>query len=70
MSKIPVDFNNQVIDDNYNKSLEYCVPRPEKIIIIHIRPKTPWEYSRSLWAIWEYAYEGESEVKNYNLGKL
>ena len=65
MSKIPVEFNNNVIDkENYNKSLEYCIPRPEKKIVIHIRPKTPWEYARSLWAIWEYLYEGEPEVIN------
>jgi hypothetical protein len=62
MSKIQVEINNKVIEkESFVKMLEFCVPRPEKKIIINIRPRTPWSFPISLWSAYDYQYEGEPE---------
>lgn len=41
--------------------LKYCQPRPEKKKIINIRPRTPWIFPISIWAAYDYTFEGDSE---------
>jgi hypothetical protein len=41
--------------------LKYCLPRPEKMKEINIRPRTPWIFPISIWAAYDYTYEGDSE---------
>jgi hypothetical protein len=63
MSKIEVEINNQVIEkDTFIKLLDFCFPRPEKKLIIVTRPRTPWTFPISIWAMYDYQYEGEPEV--------
>jgi hypothetical protein len=66
MNKIDVEINNQVVEkDTFINLLKYCVPRPEKKLLIITRPRTPWTFPKSIWAMYDYQYEGETEVSNY-----
>lgn len=47
---------------SYKKVLQFCEPRPEKEKLIINRPRTPWEFKISIWAAWDYSYEGEPDV--------
>lgn len=59
-------MNPNVIDPkSYKKILQFCEPRPEKEKLIVQRPRTPWEYKISIWAAWDYNYDGESDVNKY-----
>src|SRR5207253_2296575 len=55
------EINTNIIDSQYKKVLKYCVPRPEKKLNIHIKPRTPWIFGISVWYYYEYAYEGDNE---------
>lgn len=63
MARDMVEINNNVIDfNNYEKRIDHCIPRPEKIINFIIKPRTPWTFPISIWANNDYSLEGESEV--------
>jgi len=56
-------INPIVIDPkSYKKVLQFCEPRPEKEKLVINRPRTPWEFKISIWAAYDYNYEGESDV--------
>jgi len=64
VAKLNIILNPNVIDaKTYKKILQFCEPRPEKEKLIINRPRTPWEYKISIWAAWDYNYDGESDVK-------
>jgi len=64
LAKSVAEINPHVIDsDNYRKMIQYCEPRPEKKIIQKVRPRTPWSFPISIWAIYDISFEGESEVR-------
>ena len=66
MSKIHVNYNTNVIDENYRKLFKFCIPRPEKIINKFIKPRTPWSFPISIWAYYGYDY---NDVSNYYLNQ-
>ena len=61
ISKISVKVNQNVINENYMKTILYSEPRPEKIIDKFVKPRTPWSFPISIWAYYGYEYEGVSE---------
>ena len=61
ISKIPVKVNQNVINENYMKTILFSEPRPEKIIDKFVKPRTPWSFPISIWAYYGYSYEGLSE---------
>ena len=61
VGKLSVEINNNVIDEYYRKTLKYCEPRPERKFNQFIKPRTPWTYSVSIWAYYDYKYEGEPD---------
>lgn len=61
VGKVVSDINSHVIDDYYKSMLRYCHPRPLKIIEDEERIRTPWTFPISIWAQYDYKYEGESE---------
>ena len=61
ISKIPVRVNQNVINENYMKTILFSEPRPEKIIDKFIKPRTPWSFPISIWAYYGYEYDGLSE---------
>ena len=59
-----VDVNPEVISiPGYIKMIKFCVPRPENILNLKKRPKTPWSFPVSIWAWYGYDYNGETEDK-------
>ncbi|MCQ2819743.1 MAG: hypothetical protein MJ252_20960, partial [archaeon] len=56
-----VSVNHQVINELYRSNLRYTQPRPVKIINRFVKPRTPWTYPISIWAYYDYDYEGDSE---------
>lgn len=63
VAKLSIIINPNVIDSKMFKTmLQFCQPRPEKEALIINRPRTPWEYKISIWAAWDYSWEGESKV--------
>jgi Ran GTPase-activating protein (RanGAP) involved in mRNA processing and transport len=61
LRKINVEMNNKVVDKNFFKMFNYCDPRPEKNVFQFTKPRTPWNFTKSMWASYEYKYEGEAE---------
>ena len=61
ISKVHVKVNQNVINENYMKTILYSEPRPEKIIDKFVKPRTPWSFPISIWAYYGYEYEGVSE---------
>jgi hypothetical protein len=61
VGKIPVKLNDNVIDKNYTSLLQTCQPRPKPYIFVPNKIRVPWKYPVSLWAMYGYAYEGDSE---------
>ena len=53
--------NHNVITENYIKNIKFSEPRPLKIINRFIKPRTPWTFPISIWAYYDYEYEGDSE---------
>jgi hypothetical protein len=67
VAKINVDINSNVIDNStYRKLLKFCEPRPERKVHKKVRPRTPWSFPISIWAAYEYQYDGDSEVRKEN----
>lgn len=61
VGKNHVEINNRVIDDYFRKALKYCEPRPERNFNLFIKPRTPWTFPVSIWAQYEYKFEGDPE---------
>ena len=61
ISKVHVKVNQNVINENYMKTILFSEPRPEKIIDKFVKPRTPWSFPISIWAYYGYSYEGLSE---------
>ena len=61
ISKVPVKVNQNVINENYMKTILFSEPRPAKIIDKFVKPRTPWSFPISIWAYYGYEYEGVSE---------
>ena len=61
ISKVHVKVNQNVINENYMKTILFSEPRPEKIIDKFVKPRTPWSFPISIWAYYGYDYEGVSE---------
>ena len=61
ISKITVKVNKLVINDEYRKMINFCEPRPEKIVNKFIKPRTPWTYPVSIWAYYDYEYDDVPE---------
>ena len=61
ISKITVKVNKLVINDEYRKMINFCEPRPEKIVNKFIKPRTPWTYPISIWAYYDYEYDDVPE---------
>ena len=61
ISKKTVKPNHNVITENYIKNIKFTEPRPLKIINKFIKPRTPWTFPISIWAYYDYEYEGDSE---------
>ena len=59
--KIEVKFNKNVITDDYRKLIQFCQPRPEKLINKFVKPKTPWSFEISIWAYYGYNHNDVSE---------
>jgi hypothetical protein len=64
VGKTHAEINPNVIDSTtYKKLIKFCEPRPEKKNIIIRKVRTPWTFPISIWASYDYNYEGDSEVK-------
>ena len=61
ISKKTINVNRNVVDENYIKQLKFSEPRPLKIINKFVKPRTPWIFPISIWAYYDYDYEGDSE---------
>ena len=61
LSRMPVKVNQNVINENYMKTILFSEPRPEKIIDKFVKPRTPWSFPISIWAYYGYEYDGISE---------
>ena len=61
LSKLQVKVNQNVINENYMKTISFSEPRPEKIIDKFVKPRTPWSFPISIWAYYGYDYDGISE---------
>ena len=61
ISKKIVRENHNVISENYIKMTRFTEPRPLRIINKFIKPRTPWTFPVSIWAYYDYEFEGESE---------
>ena len=49
------------VDINYRSSLKFCVPRPPRHFDRFVKPRTPWAFPSSIWAKYDYSYEGYSD---------
>ena len=61
ISKKIVKVNLNVVDEDYHKNIRFTEPRPLRIINKFVKPRTPWTYPISIWAYYDYEYEGEPE---------
>ena len=61
ISKKSIKVNMNVVDEDYHKNIKYSEPRPLKLINKFVKPRTPWTYPISIWAYYDYEYEGEPE---------
>ena len=61
ISKIIVKVNKNVINDEYRKLINFCEPRPEKILNKFIKPRTPWIFPNSIWAYYDFEYNDVNE---------
>jgi Ran GTPase-activating protein (RanGAP) involved in mRNA processing and transport len=61
VGNIHVDINRNVLDEYNRKTMKYCLPRPKRNFNKFIKPRTPWTFAISLWANFNYEYEGDSE---------
>lgn len=61
LNRKELGINPAVIDENYLKRFYNCEPRPEKILVKHERPRTPWIFPVSIWATYGYNYDDETE---------
>ena len=61
ISKVHVKVNQNVVNENYMKTILFSEPRPAKIIDKFVKPRTPWSFPKSIWAYYGYEYEGISE---------
>ena len=52
--KITVKVNKNVINEEYRKMINFCEPRPERILNKFIKPRTPWIFPISIWAYYDY----------------
>ncbi len=50
----------EIIDEDFKIKLKHCVPRPEKINKLKLRPRTPWIFPDSIWAFYGYSFEGNT----------
>ncbi len=57
-----IEINPKVIDiKDFNKLIQYCIPRPEIILFKKKKERIPWKFEMSIWAYYKYNYEGEDE---------
>ena len=61
ISKIIVKVNKNVVNEEYRKMINFCEPRPERILNKFIKPRTPWIFPNSIWAYYDYEYNDVSE---------
>ena len=61
LGKKVVKINHNVINDEYRKMIKFTEPRPVKIIDRFIKPRTPWTFPISIWAYYDYQYNGDSQ---------
>ena len=61
ISVLPVKVNQNVINENYMKTIQFSEPRPEKIINKFVKPRTPWSFPISIWAYYGYEYDDVPE---------
>ena len=59
--KIIVKVNKNVVNEEYRKMINFCEPRPERILNKFIKPRTPWVFPNSIWAYYDYEYNDVSE---------
>ena len=59
--KITVKVNKNVINEEYRKMINFCEPRPERILNKFIKPRTPWVFPISIWAYYDYEYNDVPE---------
>ena len=41
--------------------INFCEPRPEKILNKFIKPRTPWIFPNSIWAYYDFEYNDVNE---------
>lgn len=61
VAKKQIKVNHNVINDEYRKMIKYTEPRPVKIIDRFVKPRTPWTFPVSIWAYYDYKYNGDNE---------
>ena len=61
LCKITVKVNRNVINEEYLKMINFCEPRPERILNKFIKPRTPWVFPVSIWAYYDYEYNDVPE---------
>jgi hypothetical protein len=57
-----VEINRNIVDQYYRKTMKYCEPRPERTFNKFIKPRSPWSFPVSIWASYDYKYEGDPET--------
>ena len=58
IAKRKINENFNVIDDTYRTTLKFCEPRPTRQINRFVKPRTPWTFPISIWAKYDYNYDG------------
>ena len=58
IGKRKIKENLHVIDDTYRTTLKFCEPRPIRQINRFIKPRTPWTFPISIWAKYDYNFDG------------
>lgn len=61
LGKKIVKVNHNVINDEYRKMIKFTEPRPVKIIDRFVKPRTPWTFPISIWAYYDYQYNGDTQ---------
>lgn len=61
LGKKVIEKNENVIDDTFRPKLKFCEPRPIRQFNRFVKPRTPWTFPVSIWAKYDYSYEGDSD---------
>ena len=70
LGRIYAELNMKVIDSEYNSLIRHCEPRPLKKVVKTVNKRAVWSFASSIWAtIFDYNYDGDTEVKFYDLLK-